>query len=309
MIEHHDHKIAVDPASNEPTLLLEGKYTRWSDIKQQLSLDKDHFDLKAKGWSYLGESDFGNAGLVKYDPEKWEVRAGETDPKPRPYCKLTPEQIAKLTDANRKPVRLPLIENYVDCRAEELPARALENNDHCFKKLIDKAGNVYYFGFSPKEEKTFLSEVSNALSSNQAVIESPDHYVDVPSAIRMSHMKRCTEEQFNFIVEMHNCGTTYNVFNNNCQELVIGADEQAGLPVPPANELKTEFYKIFPIPLQLLYNWFPLPRCCKRWIVRKLIMNPVGFNKGENVGGMTIKAKDEFSIWEDLKVPHPRLCV
>ena len=315
MIKMQHHLLAVDKDSQEPMVLLEGEYKKWSEAKQIIFGNEIPHDLqfKEKGWTYLGASDFGKAGLVKYDSKEWEVRPGETEEKdgrkPRPFCKLTSEQLSQLKDAQGRQLELPYVENFVDCKAAHFPDRAIENNDHSFKKMIDTDGHVYYFGFSPKEEKTFVYEVVNCLATNKAVIESPDHYAYVPPAHRMSLIQQLTPKQFkdefDYIVRMHNNGTTYNAFGNNCLELVIGADQAAGLKVPENKDLKIKFYKLFPKPLQFIYNWFPLPRFAKRWIMRS-VMTVVGFNRGEKVDGVTLCAKEENSIWKDLTMSHPR---
>lgn len=301
-IKNQNHLIKI--IHQEPHLLFEGKWTSWTVIKALLNITKpETFDLLDNGYSYLGEAKIGNtvkyqAGIVKYNPTKWET--------PRPYRQLSEEEIKQLKN---KGIQLPYIENIVDCRADKFPDRALENNDHCFKKMVDENGWVYYFGLSPKERKSYYDEISNSLASHQGVIESPDHYADVPPNIRESIIHNCTKEQFdrefNFIVELKKCGITYNVFENNCIELMLAADKWAHLPIPPAPNTKIKFYKILPKPFQLIYCWTPLPLKIKRWAFRNFL-SLIGFSKGETVDGYKINAKTSTSLENDLKIHHPR---
>jgi hypothetical protein len=309
MIKVQNHTLKVDEDSQEPMILVEGEYKKWSEVKEILGLSSRDMLMSEKGWSYLGASDFGKAGLVKYDAKEWEIRPGDVTHMPRPFRKLTPEEISELKDANGRPVPLPYIENIVDCRARKFPDRTLENNDHSYKKMIDSNGNVYYFGYSPKEAKSFLDEHFNNLASHKAVLESPDHFAYVPPAYRVGLIQEANQEkfdaEFNYLVTMHNFGSAYCIFGNNCLEMVLGADEAAKLPVPRPQDVNVKFYKIFPKPLQFIYNWFPMPRVAKRWVVRK-VLNIAGFNSGTKVGDYVISAQKEKSIWKDLTMAHPR---
>ena len=190
-MRNHGHRITVNE-QGDPQLMLNGEMKTWNEIKELIGLDGRDFEIKERGWSYLGKSDFCAGGLVHYCPITWrqDPTNQEEIPKPLPYKKLTQEEIRELKE---KGINLPYIENFVDCRAKRLPERALENNDHSFKKMVDIDGNVYYFGLSPKEEKSFIDEARNALASHEGVIESPDHYVDVPEAIRDSEIKQCNQ--------------------------------------------------------------------------------------------------------------------
>lgn len=306
---NHSHRLSVNN-NGVPQLMVNGEMKSWSEVKELKIFDEKTMQLN-DDWSYLGKSDYCGGGLVQYNTKTWkrEPNNPNENPIPLPYKKLSPEEIDELRE---KGITLPYIENIVDCRAKVLPERALENNDHAFKKMVDKDGNVYYFGLSPKEEKSFLDEARNALASHAGVIESPDHYVDVPPAIRDSKVQTCTEDQFklafNYIVKTHNEGLIYNAFGDNCIGLVLGADRIAGLKVPTEDKIKTQFYKLFPKPLQALYKWTPLPMIAKRYLCRK-VLNLFGYNKGIGEGGIgkAINAASEFTLKEDLMISHPRL--
>jgi len=309
--------------NNEPHLLYEGQWTPWSILQAQLRLNpnrKDGLDLEARGFAYLGEARADNrvifpGGIVSYNIEQWDPNVIPGKKMPRPHRQLSEEEIAELRGQG---IQLPYIENFADCQAVQLPAKALKNDDHCYKKMVDVNGWVYYFGFSPKHHKSFIDEISNALSMHVGIIESPDHYVDVPPAVRESMVISCPIGQnldefkdyfnkvFEFIVRLHENGITYNAMENNCIEMMVYADRQNGvINGPTAQEIKVPFYQLFPKPLQFVYNWAPIPRIGKRWLLRAAL-DILGFNKGVTIAGFKMNAKAEFPLKKDLEVPHPR---
>lgn len=314
MIKNHGHKLQI--ADGEPCILFYGKPAKWSAIKDKLKLDpktKLGLDLKALGWSYLGESDFCPGGLVHYSSATWkfyDIEGHLVSSRPLPYGKMTPQEKAVLKDDQGAPLALPYIQNFADCRATKFPEKALENNDHCFTKLVDPEGNIWFFGFTCQETRNKWEEVRKSLASNRAIVESPDRYADVPPAIRESVILPCDVNQFkaefDFFVKKHENGDVYNLVDN-CVDAVCGANEAAGL-YSPGDSVKVEFYKLFPKPLQKTYQMTPLPSEFKRAFARKFLLGFMGYNSGDEVNGQQISLRNmKFPVDSDLMVSHPRL--
>ncbi|MFA6916282.1 MAG: hypothetical protein WC222_07780 [Parachlamydiales bacterium] len=318
------HKDLIRIIDNEPALLYYGVYRTWSQIKTLLSLNSEgqnNLSLDERGFTYLGSSSLCPGGIVQYNTKTWiyvdfqhesnqhtGISVGRF---PLPWGSYSAEEMGKMS---REGIQFPYIENYTDCRGEAFPDKAIENNDHAFIKMVSANGDIYWFGCLPKEYSSIISTTSNALAAYTAVIESPEHYADVPPVYRTSQMVNLSSQPeeraqdfaaaFDKVVTLHTMGIIYNAFKSNCVEFVRDINSTAKNIIP---QMTIKAYALLPKFYQYIYRYFPLPSTAKRYIIRKLF-TVFGINKTQKVtaNNQVISLPSEMpSLNEDLTIPHP----
>lgn len=222
------HEIRLDSITNEPSLLVEGRYMQWSAIQKKVPLSKTK---RLKGWSYLGD------GLTGHDPIHWKTL--------RPFKTLPREEWPKKANGTPLETHPYVFEILTDVEFEEMNRASLNFEDHAWIRLYDSQGNVYSVGLLGNEvvEKSFWK-----LRTVEGVINSPDMYETYPGHLRKGYKKVITREQFQKIkaaIEHYKeTGMVYSFLECNCANFACSLAAMADLSLNPVVDI-SEFVSPF----------------------------------------------------------------